>query len=104
MRNAIIGVAAVLSAAAPASGNAQIGADVATGPAAGTVNVVSPGAPVGGIAGRRPLRPQLCGSPASAAPSRQSRNRVMFPRSRGNPQDEASCQPNQKARASGGGT
>ena len=51
MRNAIIGIAAVLSAAAPASGNAQIGADVATGPAAGTVNVVSPGAPVGGIAG-----------------------------------------------------
>ena len=53
MRNAIIGAVGVLLAAAPAIGNAQIGADTVTGagPGAGTMTVAPPGATVGGIAG-----------------------------------------------------
>ncbi len=51
MRNAIIGAAGVLLAAASAAGNAQIGADAVTGPGPGTVSVAPPGATIGGIAG-----------------------------------------------------
>ena len=49
MRNAVIGAFGVLLAAAPAAGNAQIGADAVTGP--GMVTVAPSGATVGGIAG-----------------------------------------------------
>jgi len=52
MRNAIIGALGVLSVAAPAVGNAQIGGDAVAGePGAGTVSVAPPGAAVRGTAG-----------------------------------------------------
>src|SRR5260370_40572837 len=56
VRNAIIGAAGVLLAAAPAAGNAQIGADAVTGPGPGTVSVAPPGATIGGIAGGPAIR------------------------------------------------
>jgi hypothetical protein len=51
MRNAIIGAVGVLLAAAPAIGNAQIGADTIAGRGADMVTVAPSGATVGGSAG-----------------------------------------------------